>query len=233
MAGESAGTEARQRTGALAERLLAVATRLFAEKGFEATSVQEIVGSAGVTKGAMYHYFASKDDLLFEIYHRLLMMQTRRLEQFADSKGTVGERLRAAAVDVLDTSFLHLDELTVFFRSMHMLPQEKRKTVRAERRRYHERFRALVEEGQAAGIFRRNVPADIVVQFFFGTVHQLSTWYRPNGQLAAHEVSEYYVDLLMGGLEVPRPTDAGAEADARAEADAGDTEAGADAERAS
>jgi AcrR family transcriptional regulator len=168
MAGESAS--------ALPERLLAVATRLFAEKGFEATSVQEIVESAGVTKGAMYHYFASKDDLLFEIYHRLLMMQTRRLEQFAEGVGTAGERLRAAAVDVLDTSFLHLDELTVFFRSMHLLTQEKRKSVRAERRRYHERFRALVEEGQTAGIFRGDVPADIVV---------LGLGVDPNAQLAA------------------------------------------------
>ncbi|HEY7484247.1 MAG TPA: TetR/AcrR family transcriptional regulator [Streptosporangiaceae bacterium] len=191
----------------LPERLLAVATRLFAEKGFEATSVQEIVESAGVTKGAMYHYFASKDDLLYEIYHRLLMMQTRRLEQFADGKGTAEERLRAAAVDVLDTSFLHLDDLTVFFRSMHLLPQEKRKTVRAERRRYHERFRALVEEGQAAGLFRRDVPADIVVQFFFGAVHQLSTWYHPSGQLAAHEVSEYYVGLLLDGLQLEPPAE--------------------------
>ena len=192
MAGESAS--------ALPERLLAVATRLFAEKGFEATSVQEIVESAGVTKGAMYHYFASKDDLLFEIYHRLLMMQTRRLEQFAEGVGTAGERLRAAAVDVLDTSFLHLDELTVFFRSMHLLTQEKRKSVRAERRRYHERFRALVEEGQTAGIFRGDVPADIVVQFFFGAVHQLSTWYRADGPLARHAISEYYAALLLDGL---------------------------------
>jgi AcrR family transcriptional regulator len=184
------------------EAILNAARSLFAEKGFEATSVQEIVESAGVTKGAMYHYFASKDDLLYEIYHRLLMMQTRRLEQFAAGKGTAGERLRAAAVDVIDTSFLHLDELTVFFRSMHLLTQEKRKTVRAERRRYHERFRALVEEGQATGIFRGDVPADIVVQFFFGTVHQLSTWYHPNGPLATHEVSEYYVSLLLDGLQL-------------------------------
>jgi AcrR family transcriptional regulator len=202
MAGASGGRRAadRQRSEPLPERLLAVATRLFAEKGFEATSVQEIVAAAGVTKGAMYHYFAAKDDLLYEIYHRLLIMQTQRLEQFADGLGTTAERLHAAAVDVLDTSFLHLDELTVFFRSMHLLPQEKRKAVRAERRRYHERFRALVEEGQAEGIFRTDVPADIVVQFFFGAVHQLSTWYRPGGPLTAHDVSEHYVGLLLDGL---------------------------------
>jgi AcrR family transcriptional regulator len=190
-------------SGSLPERLLAVATRLFAEKGFEGTSVQEIVASAGVTKGAMYHYFAAKDDLLYQIYHRLLMMQTSRLESFADGEGTAEERLRAAAVDVIETSFLHLDELTVFFRSMHLLPKDKRRAIRTERRHYHERFRALVEEGQQAGIFRPDVPADIVVHFFFGAVHQLSTWYHTGGPLGAHAVSEYYVGLLLDGL---RPT---------------------------
>ncbi|WP_312881728.1 TetR/AcrR family transcriptional regulator [Actinomadura alba] len=187
-------------TGPLPERLLAVATRLFAEKGFEGTSVQEIVAAAGVTKGAMYHYFAAKDDLLYQIYHRLLMMQTGRLEQFADGQGTAEERLRAAAVDVIETSFLHLDELTVFFRSMHLLPKNKRRAIRAQRRRYHERFRSLVEEGQQAGIFRSDVPADIVTHFFFGAVHQVSTWYRAGGPLGAHTVSEYYVGLLLDGL---------------------------------
>ena len=187
-------------TGPLPERLLAVATRLFAEKGFEGTSVQEIVAAAGVTKGAMYHYFAAKDDLLYQIYHRLLMMQTGRLEQFAGGDGPVEERLRAAAVDVIETSFLHLDELTVFFRSMHLLPKDKRRAVRSERRLYHERFRSLVEEGQRAGIFRQDVPADIVVHFFFGSVHQLSTWYHSGGQLGPHAISEHYVRLLLDGL---------------------------------
>ncbi|RFU36833.1 TetR/AcrR family transcriptional regulator [Actinomadura logoneensis] len=184
----------------LQERLIAVATRLFAEKGYEATSVQEIVAAAGVTKGAMYHYYGSKDELLYEIYHRLIDMQTRRLEEIADGPGTVEERVRAAAVDVLNTSFANLEDLTVFFRSTHLLSPERRAAVRAERRRYHERFRALVEEGQADGTFRAGTPADIVVNFFFGTVHQIGAWYRPGGRLKAEEISEHYVGLFLDGL---------------------------------
>jgi AcrR family transcriptional regulator len=182
------------------ERLLAVATRLFAEKGFEGASVQEIVDAAGVTKGAMYHYFDSKDDLLYEIYHRLLARQTKRLEQIAGGRGTADERVHAAAADVIGISFAHMDELIVFFRSMHMLPRDKRMAVRAQRRRYHERFRALVEEGQGAGLFKRGLPADLVVQFFFGAVHEISTWYHSGGPLSAQEVAGYYVDLLLDGL---------------------------------
>ena len=143
----------------LPDRLLAVATRLFAERGFEGTSVQEIVNAAGVTKGAMYHYFGSKDDLLYEIYHRLLGLQMRRLEQIADGPGSAEERLRAAALDVLETSFLYLDDFTVFFRSTHLLPRDRREAVRAERRRYQERFRDLVEEGQRARCQDRSPPA--------------------------------------------------------------------------
>jgi AcrR family transcriptional regulator len=188
----------------LPERLLAVATRLFAENGYEGTSVQEIVEAAGVTKGAMYHYFAAKDDLLYEIYHRLLALQTDRLRRFADGAGSAEERLHAAAVDVIETSAEHLDELTVFFRSMHLLPAEKQKAVRAERRRYHECFRSLVEEGQREGTFRTGVPADLAVNFFFGAVHQLSTWWHPDGPLDAGAVGDYYVALFLDGLRAPR-----------------------------
>ncbi len=181
-------------------RLVAVATRLFAERGYEGTSVQEIVAAAGVTKGAMYHYYAAKDDLLYAIYHRLLAVQTERLERIADGPGSAEERLRAAAVDVIETSAAHLNELTVFFRSMHLLPEEKRKAVRAERRRYHERFRALVEEGRRDGTFRTDVPPDLAVDFFFGAVHHLSTWWRPDGPLDARAVGECYAGLFLDGL---------------------------------
>lgn len=185
----------------LPDRLLAVATRMFAEKGFGNTSVQEIVEAAGVTKGAMYHYFGSKDDLLYEIYHRLLGLQTSQLERIADGPGTAEERLRAAAVDVLDTSFRHLDAFVVFFRSLHLLSRDRREAVRAERRAYHERFRGLVEEGQREGAFRADVPADLAVHFFFGAVHQIGTWYRPGGRLEAEAISEHYADLFLNGLK--------------------------------
>jgi AcrR family transcriptional regulator len=197
-------TEQAEPVSPLPERLLRAATHLFAENGYENTSVQEIVTAAGVTKGAMYHYFAAKDDLLYEIYHRLLVLQAERLERLAGGSGTPEERLRAAAVDVIGTSCDHLDELTVFFRSMHLLPEDRRRAVRAERRRYHERFRALVEEGQRDGTFRADTPADLAVNFLFGAVHQLSTWWRPDGALGPREVGDHYVRLLLDGLRPAR-----------------------------
>jgi AcrR family transcriptional regulator len=181
-------------------RLLEAATRLFAEKGFESTSVQEVVEAAGVTKGAMYHYFGSKDDLLYEIYHRVLSVQTERLEKLFAGDGTYAERVHAAAVDVVLTSIANLDDTVIFFRSMHMLGAEKQALVRAERRRYHERFRDMIDEGQRAGEFRADVPAELVVDYYFGAVHHLGFWYRRKGRLSARKVAEHYGDMLISSL---------------------------------
>jgi AcrR family transcriptional regulator len=187
------------------QRLLSEATRLFAEQGFESTSVQEVVAAAGVTKGAMYHYFDSKDDLLHEIYGRVLRMQMERLTHFADSPGPVAERLYAAASDVVTTTVDNLDDSKIFFRSMHLLAPDTRKSVRAERRRYHERFRDLVTEGQREGTFRSDTPADIVVDFFFGSVHHLGTWYSTEGALSGAELGAHFADLLLTSLRPDRP----------------------------
>lgn len=182
------------------QRLLAAAASLFAERGYEGTSVQEVVQRAGVTKGAMYYHFESKDDLLFEIYHRVLAMQTERLEQIASSGLPVQHRIREAAADVVVTTLDNLDDAVVFFRSMHLLPAARQAEVRAERRRYHERFRGLVEEGQRAGVFRADVSADLATHSYFGSVHHLGTWYRPGGKLSPRQVGENLADLFLGGL---------------------------------
>ncbi|MEU1313125.1 TetR/AcrR family transcriptional regulator [Streptomyces cinnamoneus] len=182
------------------QRLLAAATRLFAEQGYDRTSVQEIVRAAGVTKGALYHYFGSKDDLLHEVYGRVLRLQQERLDAFAGADAPVEQRLRDAAADVVVTTIENLDDTKIFFRSMHQLGPEKLKQVRAERRRYHERFRALVEEGQRTGVFGSATPADLVVDYHFGSVHHLASWYRPDGPLSARQVADHLADLLLRAL---------------------------------
>ncbi|MFE7613253.1 TetR/AcrR family transcriptional regulator [Streptomyces celluloflavus] len=200
MAGTKDGGGVGGATKPVAQRLLATATRLFAEQGYDRTSVQEIVDAAGVTKGALYHYFGSKDDLLHEVYGRVLRLQQERLDHFASSGAPVEQRLRDAAADVVVTTIENLDDATIFFRSMHLLSPEKDKQVRAERRRYHERFRALVEEGQRTGVFAADIPADLIVDYHFGSVHHLGTWYRADGPLTPQQVADHLAELLLRAL---------------------------------
>lgn len=200
MGGARPATGEKISRGSVPERLLDAATRLFAERGFEGTSVQQVVTAAGVTKGAMYHYFGSKDDLLYEVYARVLRMQTAHLVEISSREAPVSERVHAAAADVIVTTVANLDDSTIFFRSMHQLAPEKQLSVRAERRKYHELFRSMIEQGQREGVFRDDVPADLIVDYYFGSVHHLSTWYRHEGELSGKDVGRYFADLLLAGL---------------------------------
>lgn len=181
-------------------RLLRAATKLFAQSGFPGTSVQQIVTEARVTKGALYHYFGSKDDVLYAVYHRILAAQTERLERIVSTRAPVEERLRAAAVDVVVSSTDNMDDLTIFFREMQWLSADKQAIVRRERRHYHELFRSLLEEGQREGVLRADASADLAAHAFFGSVHHLFTWFHPDGPMTASEVGESLADLLVRGL---------------------------------
>lgn len=187
----------------VADEVARAAVELFASQGYANTSVQQIVEAAGVTKGAMYHYFQSKDDLLFGIYDRLLSLQKRRLDEIIAAGGDAQQVLRAVCIDVLSTSIEFLDEGTVYFRSAHMLSAPRQQEVTRRRRAYHDEFAALLERGQREGIFRTDVPIPLLVAHFFSDVHYLSHWYSPGGPESAAEVATQITDLYLAGIRTP------------------------------
>ena len=184
----------------VADRVTAAALDLFATQGYATTSVQQIVEAAGVTKGAMYHYFQSKDDLLFAIYDRMLALQKAHLDEIVAAGGPVEDVVRAVCVDVVETSIDFLPEGTVFFRSMHMLTEPRLKEVTQRRREYHDEFAALLRRGQDEGVFRTDVPRPLLVAHFFSDVHYLSHWYSPEGPETKSEVAEQLTELFLRGI---------------------------------
>lgn len=188
------------RDSRVADDLRGAAVELFATQGYEATSVQQIVDAAGVTKGAMYHYFASKDDLLFGIYDSLLTLQKAHLDVIVARGGDVDDVLRAACVDVVETSIDHLREAAVFFRSQHLLTPERGQEVVRRRREYHDVFAALLERGQRERRYRTDIPLAVLVAHFFSDVHYLSHWYSPAGPESRSVVAEQLTDLYLVSL---------------------------------
>lgn len=189
------------RTTNVAEQVMQAALDLFSTQGYTNTSVQQIVAAAGVTKGAMYHYFTSKDDLLFAIYERLLNLQKRRLDEITADGGPAAAVLRAVCEDVIVTSIDFLPEGTVFFRSMHMLTPERLKEVKRRRREYHDQVAELVERGRAEGAFRTDIPVHILIAHFYADVHYLSHWYSPTGPEDKYEVATQLTDLFLRSIE--------------------------------
>lgn len=177
-----------------------VSVELFAERGYAQTSVQEIVDAAGVTKGALYHYFKSKDDLLFDIYDRMLSLQLDHLREIVARGLPSEETLRLACEDVLITSIEWLREGIVFFRSQHMLSEKRQSEVKRRRRIYNDEFEAILERGQADGVVRTDIPPAILIAHFFSDPHYLAQWYSPGGPLSKEQVASEITDLYLAGI---------------------------------
>ncbi|WP_454117984.1 TetR/AcrR family transcriptional regulator [Microbacterium lacticum] len=192
------------RDSGVADAITRAAVDLFATRGYETTSVQQIVEAAGVTKGAMYHYFASKDDLLFGIYDELLTLQKNHLDEIVArgvaSDADVDDTLLTVCIDVVQTSIDHRLEGTVFFRSAHLLSVDRRDEVTRRRRAYHDAFAALLERGQAEGRYRTDIPIALLVAHFFSDVHYLTQWYSPTGAESGDLVAAQLADLYLTSL---------------------------------
>lgn len=187
----------------VADDVIRAAVELFAERGYANTSVQDIVEAAGVTKGAMYHYFESKDDLLFGIYEAMLSIQKTRLDSIVARGGETDGVLRAVCVDVLETTIEYLAEGTVFFRSMDMLSAPRRAEVVRRRREYNDEFAELVRRGQREGSYRDDIPLAVLIAHFFSDAHYLSYWYSEGKPEDRTLVAEQITDLFMASLRRP------------------------------
>jgi AcrR family transcriptional regulator len=187
-------------TSPVRARILAAAVQLFAVQGFDATSVQEIVERAEVTKGALYHYFGAKDDLLYEIYHSLIGTQLADLDTILARGLPPDQSVRAVITDLVETTAARVEEATVFAREMHKLDADRMAAVRADRRRYHEAFRAVVATAQADGTFATPASAETVTLVVFGMVNQLPTWYRPGGPRTPAQIGGEVADFVLAAL---------------------------------
>jgi AcrR family transcriptional regulator len=182
-------------------RILDAAVALFAEQGFDATSVQQVVERAEVTKGALYHYFRAKDDLLYEIYHELISEQLAGLDRIAAAGLAPADALREIIRDLVETTTSRLEPAAVFAREMHKLARDQMSALNAQRRRYHEAVRELVATGQRDGVFAEPAGAETVTLMIFGIINQLPRWYRPDGPTAPRELAGEIADFVLAGLD--------------------------------
>ena len=184
-------------TSSVVDDITRAAVDLFSTQGFANTSVQQIVEAAGVTKGAMYHYFESKDDLLFSVYERMLSLQMNHLEEIVARGNPTAQTLHDVCVDVVVTSVDFLPEGTVFFRSVHMLSEPRQKEVTRRRRQDPDVFAGLIERGQEEGLYRTDIPRAVLVAHFFSDIHYLSTWYSPDGAEDKDVLARQLTDLFL------------------------------------
>ncbi len=182
------------------ERILAAATELFAEQGYAATSVQQVVDRAGVTKGGLYHYFGAKEDLLIEMYRAVFGERLTALDRIITQGRDPEWTLRAIIDDIVVGTAAIIKESAAVSRVLAAMYSERTQRLQADWRRYQETVRGLIRGAQEAGVFAAVASPEIVSWSIFGVTNSLHTWYRPDGPKAAETIATELADLVLTGL---------------------------------
>ncbi len=181
-------------------QLVDAGTALFAQQGFHRTSVQAVVEAAGVTKGAFYHYFPTKEDLLFEIHNEIVLTELRDAERIMSQELDSVESLRLLIVNLIESIAQFQAGVTVFFREMHRLSPDKWRLVHDVRREYSDVFLRTIARGQAEGDFRADMNAKVVTYALLGSCNWFYTWYSSSGTWSAHELGQQLAGVYLNAL---------------------------------
>ena len=168
--------------------VVSIAAQLFARRGFQATTMDELSEATGLRSGGLYHYIGSKRALLLAIFSELmdpLLEQASAIET-----GTPEERLRQLVRVWVAHIEAHLDHMAVFAQERHSIEHEPEwEDVRASR----DAFEAILARRLAeVGITDR-------LQHFalLGMVNHTATWLKPGGRLTAQQIADGYCDLIL------------------------------------
>jgi TetR/AcrR family transcriptional regulator, cholesterol catabolism regulator len=195
------GAPTRGKTAAGRERreeILRVAERLFHQNGYHATSLDDVADAIGFTKPAIYHYFQSKEDILFEIRDAIIRYAIDRSQEVLSTAATPIDRLTGLLVVHTQTVLENRRANKIYYEEQGLLSADRERKIRQLERRYEKVLRKLYEEGVAAGELRDVDPA-IAVATLLGACNWAYRWYRPRGRLKSHELAEVMVDFLMNG----------------------------------
>jgi AcrR family transcriptional regulator len=174
--------------------VVTTAAALFARRGFQATTMDELSGATGLRAGGLYHYIGSKQQLLLLIFGQLMDPLLERAEALLEEPREPAEQLRALVRLWVEHVVAHRDHMLVFQQERHVIERGAAwRGVRASRKA----FERLAEDalGQAAA----GTTDPRLARFaLLGMVNHTAQWYRPRGRLGATEIADGYVDLLLG-----------------------------------
>lgn len=196
------GLERDQLRASKREALLRTAARMFNEKGFHATSLDEVAERLHITKPTLYYYVKNKDEILFECVSIGLQMLQDAIEAERDRGGRAVDQLVAAMrsyVEIVTADF----GMCVIRVGEDPLPPESQRALRNFKSKLDAHFRELVRRGIEEGSIR---PCDPKIAAFTlaGALSWIGRWYRPEGPLAPEEIARQCIGLLTSGMCTPK-----------------------------
>jgi AcrR family transcriptional regulator len=186
------------------QRILDAAAAVFYEKGYSAASTQDIAARAGILKGSLYHYIASKEDLLRDVmgdFHEAILESAEAIVATTDDPLTT---LRRLVVNHVLFNCAHSVQAGVCYNEFRSLGPGNWERMLAVRDRYEAMVRDVITSGQKAKVIRTDVDAKVATFNILGALNTLHHWFRDGGPLSADDIARQYSDMFVAALGGPR-----------------------------
>ena len=181
--------------------VLAAAIDLFNRKGYDATSIGDIAESLGVTKSAVYHHVASKEQLLAEALDEALVELEATVAHAVGADGSAYERLRGVVRRSVEVLVEHQPAVTLLLR-VHGNSETERDAL-GRRRAIDAQLSALVRRATEEGALRADLDPDLVSRLVFGMVNSLVEWFRTTGPVSPEQLAAAVAAISFEGLTAP------------------------------
>lgn len=178
------------------ERILEEAVKLFYERGFSGTTLDDIATELGVTKPFIYTHFRSKVELLEAICRPTIEMSLQAIAAASQIEGTPTARLYAGIIAFTDVILQRQANIAVYFREEKNLSKDALEEINALRKKFDRLLSQLLEEGAATGEF--TIPdVSVAALAIGGMVSWAYTWHRQDGRLSVAEVCRKMAALAL------------------------------------
>jgi TetR/AcrR family transcriptional regulator, cholesterol catabolism regulator len=180
--------------------LIRVATTLLAERSYDDTSVDDIATAAGVTKGAFYHHYSGKEELVLALQEHLLDEAIDRSAAIVAQRMAPPDELRALVRLHVSAVVEHRRALSVSLPERRSAGPEKWAVIRAKRDRIEAFVVECIERGARTGHFGDGGDARLRAYGLLGMCYWSNAWYRPGGRWSVDQVVDTFADLALTGL---------------------------------
>lgn len=190
---------ARPKNSEKAKEIKRLVARLFADKGYHATSMRDIGNNIGMSKSSMYNYFKSKEEILFHLMNDAMDEALVEIQSICRADHPPEIKLK----EVLDFYARYYagdqDSLILLVNESQSLGSENLKILKDKERDYVRLIGSILEELSQADRMK-DIHPTVATFAFFGMVHYTIKWYHKSGTVSPSQLAKYFVEIFSKGI---------------------------------
>jgi AcrR family transcriptional regulator len=183
--------------------LLGIAADVFAEQGYNATTVRKIADAAGMLAGSLYYHFDSKESMLEEILRTFLAELWDGYDAVLQAQLDPRATLEALVTESFREIDRHRAAVAIYQKeAKQLVAQERFQYLSDSQQRFEKAWLTTLERGVAEGAFRDDLDIRLAYRFVRDTVWVAASWYRPGGGHSPEEIARQYLSMVLDGISV-------------------------------